>query len=123
MKYLIALFGDQATMVETKSTEWIKDMIRFMGELDHELADSGERVDSVGLVDPTQAKTVRFVQGAPVATDGPFAEAKESLAGYYLIDVESEARALEIASKIVGHIHEPVEVRQLADAPPEEFTS
>jgi len=123
MKYLIALFGDQATMVETKSTEWIKDMIRFMGELDHELADSGERVDSVGLVDPTQAKTVRFVQGALVATDGPFAEAKESLAGYYLIDVESEARALEIASKIVGHIHEPVEVRQLADAPPEEFTS
>jgi len=123
MKYLIALFGDQATMVETKSTEWIKDMIRFMGELDQELADSGERVDSVGLVDPTQAKTVRFVQGALVATDGPFAEAKESLAGYYLIDVESEARALEIASKIVGHIHEPVEVRQLADAPPEEFTS
>ncbi len=123
MKYLIALFGDQATMVETKSTEWIKEMIRFMGELDHELADSGERVDSVGLVDPTQAKTVRFVQGAPVATDGPFAEAKESLAGYYLVDVESEARALEIASKIVGHIHEPVEVRQLADAPPEEFTS
>jgi len=123
MKYLIALFGDQATMVETKSTEWIKDMIRFMGELDHELADSGERVDSVGLVDPTQAKTVRFVQGALVATDGPFAEAKESLAGYYLVDVESEARALEIASKIVGHIHEPVEVRQLADAPPEEFTS
>jgi hypothetical protein len=58
-----------------------------------------------------------------VATDGPFAEAKESLAGYYLVDVESEARALEIASKIVGHIHEPVEVRQLADAPPEEFTS
>jgi len=123
MKYLIALFGDQATMVETKSTEWIKEMIRFMGELDHELADSGERVDSVGLVDPTQAKTVRFVQGALVATDGPFAEAKESLAGYYLVDVESEARALEIASKIVGHIHEPVEVRQLADAPPEEFTS
>jgi hypothetical protein len=123
MKYLIALFGDQATMVETKTTEWIKDMIRFMEDLDRELADSGEKVDSVGLVDPTQAKTVRFVQGAPVPTDGPFAEAKESLAGYYLVDVEDEARALEIASKIVGHIQEPVEVRQLADAPPDEFTS
>ena len=123
MKYLIAMFGDQATMVETKSTEWIKEMIRFMGELDQELADSGERVDSVGLVDPTQAKTVRFVQGAPVATDGPFAEAKESLAGYWVVDVPSEDRALEIASKIVGHIEEPIEVRQLADAPPEEYTS
>ena len=123
MKYMIAMFGDQATMVETRSMEWIKDMIRFMEDLDRELAGSGEKVDSVGLVDPTQAKTVRFVQGAPVPTDGPFAEAKESLAGYWVVDVPSEDRALEIASKIVGHIEEPVEVRQLADAPPEEFTS
>jgi hypothetical protein len=123
MKYLIALFGDQATMVETRSTEWIKDMIRFMDDIDRELAESGEKVDAVGLVDPTMAKTVRFVQGAPVPTDGPFAEAKESLAGYWVVDVPSEDRALEIASKIVGHIEEPVEVRQLADAPPEEYTS
>jgi hypothetical protein len=123
MKYMIAMFGDQATMVETRSMEWIKDMIQFMEDIDRELADSGEKVDSVGLVDPTQAKTVRFVQGAPVPTDGPFAEAKESLAGYWVVDVPSEDRALEIASKIVGHIEEPVEVRQLADAPPEEFTS
>ena len=123
MKYMIAMFGDQATMVETRSMEWIKDMIRFMEDIDRELADSGEKVDSVGLVDPTQAKTVRFVQGAPVPTDGPFAEAKESLAGYWVVDVPSEDRALEIASKIVGHIHEPIEVRQLADAAPEEFTS
>ena len=123
MKYLIAMFGDQATMVETKSTEWIKDMIRFMEDLDRELADSGERVESVGLADPTTAKTVRFVNGAPVPTDGPFAESKESLAGYYIVDVEGEDRALEIASKIAGHIHEPIEVRQVADAPPEEYTS
>jgi hypothetical protein len=123
VKYLIAMFGDQATMVETKSTEWIKDMIRFMEDLDRELADSGERVESVGLADPTTAKTVRFVNGAPVPTDGPFAESKESLAGYYIVDVEGEDRALEIASKIVGHIQEPIEVRQVADAPPEEYTS
>jgi hypothetical protein len=122
MKYLIAMFGDQATMVETKSTEWIKNMIRFMEDLDQELADSGERVDSVGLADPTQAKTVRFEHGAPVVTDGPFAEAKESLAGYWIVDV-SEERALEIASKIVAFIEEPIEVRQVADAPPEEYTS
>ena len=51
MKYLIAMFGDQATMVETKSTEWIKNMIRFMEDLDGELAESGEKVESIGLVD------------------------------------------------------------------------
>ena len=123
MKYLIAMFGDQATMVETRSTDWIKSMIRFMQDLDEELADSGERVDSVGLADPSQAKTVRFEHGAPVPTDGPFAESKESLAGYYIVDVENEDRAIEIASKIVAFIEGPIEVRQIADAPPEEYTS
>jgi hypothetical protein len=123
MKYLIAMFGDQATMVETRSLEWIKSMIAFMGEVDQELADRGERVDAVGLADPSQATTVRFVDGAPVPTDGPFAEAKESLAGYWIVDVPGEERALEIASKIVAFIEGPVEVRQIMDAPPEEYTS
>jgi hypothetical protein len=51
-------------------------------------------------------------------TDGPFAEAKESLAGYLIVDVPEE-RALEIASRIVAFIEGPIEVRQIADAPPE----
>ena len=54
---------------------------------------------------------------------GTFAEAKESLAGYLIVDVEDEARALEIASRIVAVIEGPVEVRQVMDAPPEEYTS
>jgi hypothetical protein len=118
MKYMIMMFGDQNTMMETKSPEWIREMIQFMTDIDQELADSGERVASEGLVDPSQAKTVRFVDGAPVPTDGPFAEAKESLAGYWIIDA-SEERALEFASRVVTFIEEPVEVRQVADAPPE----
>jgi hypothetical protein len=118
MKYLIMMFGDQATMMETRSTEWIRSMIGFMQDLDQELRDAGEYVDGQGLVDPTQAKTVRFEGGAPVVTDGPFAEAKESLAGYLIVDVPEE-RALEIASRIVAFIEGPIEVRQIADAPPE----
>ena len=123
MKYMIMMFGDQATMVETRSTEWIKGMIRFMTDLDQELKDSGELAASEGLADPTQATTVRFEHGAPVPTDGPFAESKESLAGYLIVDVDDEARALEIASRIVAVIEGPVEVRQVMDAPPEEYTS
>ena len=123
MKYMIMMFGDLATMVETRSTEWIKGMIRFMTDLDQELADSGELAASEGLADPTQATTVRFDHGTPVPTDGPFAEAKESLAGYLIVDVEDEARALELASRIVAVIEGPVEVRQVMDAPPEEYTS
>ena len=76
MKYMIAMFGDQATMFEVRTPEWIRRMIEFMQNLDQELTDSGERVDSVGLADPSQAKTVRFQNGAPVPTDGPFAEAR-----------------------------------------------
>jgi hypothetical protein len=119
MKYMILLFGDQNTMMEVKTPEWIREMIKFMETIDQELKDSGEYVDGQGLVDPSQAKTVRFVEGAPVPTDGPFAEAKESVIGFWIVDVESEARAIEIASRIVAAIEEPVEVRRCGDAPPE----
>ena len=118
MKYMIMTFGDTSGL-EGKSPEWIKEMIEFMQRIDVELTESGELVFQQGLADPSQAKTVRFQDGAPVATDGPYAEAKESLAGYWLVDVENEARALEIASRVVAFTHEPLEVRQVADAPPE----
>jgi hypothetical protein len=62
---------------------------------------------------------VRHQDGAPVPTDGPFAEAKESLAGFWIVDVDSEDRALEIAARIVDFVERPIEVRRIADAPPE----
>lgn len=119
MKYMIMMLGDQATMMEVKSKEWILDMIEFMGKMGTDLTESGELVDSRGLADPSQAKTVSISNGIPVATDGPYAEAKESLAGYWLVDVESEDRAIEIASTVVAFTKEPLEVRQVMDAPPE----
>jgi hypothetical protein len=122
MKWIVMMFGDQGTMVETRSPEWIREMIRFMQDLDRELTDSGELVDSQGLADPSQAKTVRVQDGIPVPTDGPFAEAKESLAGFIVIE-GTEERAVEVASRIVAFIQGPVEVRQVMDAPPAEYTS
>ena len=105
-------------MMESRSPEWIREMIGFMQKIDQEIKDAGEFVDGQGLVDPSEAKTVRFVDGAPVPTDGPFAEAKESLAGWWIVDAD-EARAIDIASRCVAFTSEPVEVRQVADAPPE----
>jgi hypothetical protein len=122
MKWIVMMFGDQGTMVETRPMEWIREMIRFMQGIDDELRRSGELVDSQGLADPTQAKTVRIQGGIPVPTDGPFAEAKESLAGYLIVE-GTEERAVEIASRIAAFIQAPVEVRQVMDAPPAEFTS
>ena len=119
MKYMIMMFGEAASMMETHSKEWITEMIQFMQTLDRDLRTSGELVDSQGLIDGSQAKTVRFTNGVPVVTDGPFAESKESHIGYWLVDVESEARALGIATKVVAFTHGPIEVRQIGDAPPE----
>ena len=53
---------------------------------------------------PSQAKTVDIENGIPVATDGPFAESKESLAGFWIVDVADEARAIEFASEVVAFI-------------------
>jgi hypothetical protein len=118
MKYIIMMFGDQNTMIETRTPEWIREMIAFMQAIDREIHEAGEYVDGQGLVDPSEAKTVRLVDGVPVPTDGPFAEAKESLAGWWIIDAPQE-RAIEIASRCVAFTGGPVEVRQVADAPPE----
>lgn len=118
MKYMIMMFGDQSGMAD-KSADWITEMIEFMGTLNDDLTKSGELVSAEGLADASQATTVRFDSGVPVATEGPFAESKESLAGYWIVDVESQARAVEIASRVVAFIHEPVEVRQIMDAAPE----
>ena len=119
MKYMVMMFGDQATLMETRSLDWIKEMIEFMTQVDIDLKESGEHVMDAGLADATHAKTVVIEDGIPVPTYGPFAESKESLAGFWIIDVEDEARALEFASKIVAFIEGPVEVRQVMDAPPE----
>jgi hypothetical protein len=64
-----------------------------------ELEASGEWIGGEALADSARAKTVRSRDGAPAVTDGPYAEAKEQLAGYCLIECESEERALEIAAR------------------------
>jgi hypothetical protein len=118
MKYMIMMFGSAGEMMDVKPPEWIREMIAFMQQLDVDLRDSGEMVFNAGLADGAAAKTVRLTGGLPVATDGPYAEAKESLIGYWVLDVENEARILEIAGQI-AEWSGLVEVRPLADAPPE----
>ena len=119
MKYMIMMFGSESVMMEQQSKEWIREMIQFMTKLDEDLKKSGELVSSDGLADGSQAKTVRFENGISVATDGPFAESKESLVGYWIVDVENEDRAIAIASRIVDFVKVPIEVRRVMDAPPD----
>jgi len=84
--------------------EWAPEDVKasgvHMGAIHEELAASGELVGAEGLTGPEAAKIVTHDGvGAPVVTDGPFPESKEFLAGYWLVDVESEERAIEIAAR------------------------
>ena len=114
MKYMIMMFGGLGATLENRSPEWIKDMHRLLVDMDGELRDAGELVAGQKLIDPSQAKTVRFHNGAPTPTDGPFAEVKESLAGYWIVETREE-RAVEIASRVVGYTEFPMEVRRIMD--------
>jgi hypothetical protein len=80
-----------------------------------ELADAGELVASEGLADPALAKRVTVVGDQTMVSDGPFAEAKEHLAGFYLVDCEAEDRALAIAARVPDAIWGLVEVRPVLD--------
>jgi hypothetical protein len=109
--------------------EWpvgdIKAHIEFQQQLNAQLIASGEFVDAQGLTGPDQAAIVTYDgAGTPVVSDGPFAEAKELLAGYRMVDVESRARAIEIAAQASAApgpggvaIQQPIEVREVLGAP------
>jgi hypothetical protein len=80
-----------------------------------ELADAGELVASEGLADPALGKRVTVAGGQTMISDGPFAEAKEHLAGFYLVDCDSEDRALAIAARVPDAVWGLVEVRPVLD--------
>ncbi len=101
--------------------------VKFMKSLNEELKASGELLDAQGLSLPQQAKIVRAkgADGKVAVTDGPFAEAKEFLAGYWLLECKSFERVVEIAARISAApgragvpINIPVELREVG-APPE----
>jgi hypothetical protein len=114
---MIMMFGGLGASLADRSPEWITEMQTAMMRMDRELRESGEVVDSRHLTDPSQATTVRFANGAPGPTDGPFAEIKESLAGYWIVEAGHE-RAVEIASRVVAVTEYPMEIRRIMDEPP-----
>lgn len=80
-----------------------------------ELAESGELVASEGLADPALGKWIDTSGAETIVMDGPFAEVKEHLAGFYLVDCDSEQRAVEIAAQVPDAVWGLVEVRPVLD--------
>jgi hypothetical protein len=130
MKYILMMGGTKAgwESMGTWPKQDIEAHIGFMIGFSKELGESGVLVSAEGLATPDQAKVVRAGKdGAPV-TDGVFPEAKEFLAGYWIIEVESPERAYAIAAQASAApgpggkpLNMPIEVRQIMAGPPEEF--
>jgi hypothetical protein len=98
-----------------------KQLMAATDALMEELRTSGELLGAEGLADPSNARSVRIEQGAPVITDGPLAESKEQMGGFLMLDCESGERALEIASRWPSAAHGHVELWPLMVAAGEEM--
>lgn len=93
-----------------------------MGKYNESLRRAGVLLDLAGLRPPTEGARVSFPGGKPKVTDGPFAEAKEVLGGYWMIQVKSREEAVEWATRIPAGPTDVVEIRQVqefADFPEE----
>ncbi|MEX0172414.1 YciI family protein [Streptomyces sp. LMG1-1-1.1] len=135
MKYLVMVQGSQADyegMVgrgSAGSPAWDKAQLQamydHMNTINKELASTGEMLDAQGLAAPS---TTRFVtvdaNGDPVVTDGPYAETKEVLAGYWVLDCPSLDRVTEIAAQVArcpvppGSPDHPVVIRPIDESGP-----
>jgi hypothetical protein len=133
MKYMLLMQFSQETTDFTPVGEWtpeeFKAHIAFMKDTNLKLTEAGELVDAQGLAMPDTAKIVRsHAGGTPVVTEGPFAETKEFLAGWWIVDCETPERAVEIAAYVSAApgpkgepLNMPIEVREVMSAPPTEL--
>ncbi|MFI5691754.1 YciI family protein [Kribbella sp. NPDC051586] len=107
MKYVVMIFHS----LDRAWTEEDQQGVVRLTRLKRELAESGELVSSEGLLPPEEGRIVQIRDGAQVVTDGPFGEAKEQLAGYFLVDVVDDERAQAVASQVSAAVGDRVELR------------
>jgi hypothetical protein len=130
MKFMLMMHAPRGSgdyQINQWKPEVFRAHIQFMRDLNKALRETGELVGAEGLAPPGQARIVRSNgEGAPEVTDGPFAEAKEFLVGYWIVDVENAERAYAIAgnaSTAPGPGGKPlgikIEVRQVMSGPPD----
>ena len=110
MKYAFTIYGDEARR-ESASEEDQQAMAQAYGALTQEMQDSGVLVAGDGLYPTQTATTVRVREGDREVTDAPFAETKEQLGGFYVLDVKDLDEAIEWAAKIPGAQFGSIEIR------------
>ena len=109
MKYMLMIYANQQTWAGLSKEDWAK-AIAAQDAFNRKFFDTGELLGAYGLGDSAEAKVVRVNGGVPAVTDGPYLEAKEFLASYYLLECDSEQRALQIAAEMPYASFKGVEV-------------
>ncbi len=123
MKYLILIQSNPRSLAawERMTDEQRMDFGRDRLKLTSEMEESGVLVASEGLADPSLAKWVSVRNGETIASDGPYAEVKEHLAGFYLVDCPSLEDAIAWAARVPDAANTEVEVRPILDMSGWEF--
>jgi hypothetical protein len=109
MKYIAIIYGNKE-MWQSFPPDVAAKAISEVDAFNRRHAESGELLGAYGLGDELTARTVRVRNGVPAVTDGPYAEAKEFVSSFFLLDVDSEQRALDIAAEYPFAAHNAVEV-------------
>ena len=127
MRYMLMMHAPRGAgdyQINDWSPEDFSAHIAFMHRFNGELTKAGEMVDAQGLAMPGEAKQVRAAKDGTPVTDGPFAETKEFLAGYWIVEVGSADDAYRIAARASAApgrgglpLNMPIEVRQVMCAP------
>ena len=111
MKYMLLVYLDENLLSESERTQCYQDSAQLTRELDTQ----GKYLGAGPLHPTTTATSVRVREGKRLVTDGPFAETREQLGGYYLIDATDLDEALKIAERIPGAKHGTVEIRPVLE--------
>ena len=118
MKYLCLVFYDENIVNNMTSSEW-KSLNHECVACGEGLRESGKMIGGNALHPSSTATSLRIRDGKPLITDGPFAETKEQLAGYYMLDARDLTEAIQLASTIPPARFGTIEIRPIRELDPE----
>ena len=116
-QYLLSVHSVEGEVREPMTDEQMQKVMQQVGILEAEMKSAGAWLFTGRLHEPDTATVVRISGGEVLTTDGPFAESKEHLGGFYIIEAKDLDAALGWASKVTRAINAPIEVRPFVDLP------
>ena len=118
MQYMLLIYGNEAAMKSATPAEFDA-MVKAYAEYTQSIIKSGNMKAGDALQPTATATTVRVREGKTLTTDGPFAETREQLGGFYLVEAKDLDEATKLAARIPGALAGSIEVRPIMQLPPD----